>query len=151
LATVFGLGGIAHFAVFATLGTPPYQWYYGPVIAGLAVCAAITAMVAPWRRAGYGLISATVALTFAFDLHHGIPWTTTPIYSNWATTAQYAAAAPAVAAAATGNHAVGSPGEIGALAFYCDCRIVDLFSDRGDAANEDVPRLVELRRRPSDH
>jgi hypothetical protein len=51
-----------------------------------------------------------------------------------ATTAQHAAGAPAVAAATSGGRAVGSPGEIGALAFYCDCRIVDLFSDRGDAA-----------------
>ncbi|MBV8997367.1 MAG: hypothetical protein JO287_27555 [Pseudonocardiales bacterium] len=135
LATVFGLGGIVHFAVFATLGTPPYQWYYGPVIGGLTVCAATTAMVAPWRRWMYGLIWACVALTAAFDLHHGVPWTTTPIYSNWATTAQYAAAASGVAAATAGDNAVGSPGEIGALAFYCDCRIVDLFSDRGDAAN----------------
>jgi hypothetical protein len=135
LAILFGLGGIGHFAVFATLGTPPYQWYYGPVIAGLTVCAAITAVVTPWRRPGYGLVCAGVALTFAFDFHHGVPWTTTPIYSNWATTAQYAAAAPGVAVATAGNDAVGSPGEIGALAFYCDCRIVDLFSDRGDAAN----------------
>jgi hypothetical protein len=135
LAGVFGAGGIVHFAVFATLGTPPYQWYYGPVVAGLTVCAAITASVLPWRRTAYGLICAVVAVSFAFELHHGVPWTTTPIFSNWATTAQYAAAAPGVAAAATGNGAVGSPGEIGALAFYCDCRIVDLFSDRGDAAN----------------
>jgi hypothetical protein len=135
LATVFGAGGIAHFAVFATLGTPPYQWYYGPVVAGLTVCAAITATVLPWRPTAYGLICAVVALSLAFELHHGVPWATTPISSNWATTAQYAAAASGVAAATAGNGAVGSPGEIGALAFYCDCRIVDLFSDRGDAAN----------------
>lgn len=135
LAGVFGAGGIVHFAVFATLGTPPYQWYYGPVVAGLTVCTAITAGVLPWRRMAYGFICAVIAVSVAFELHHGVPWTTTPIFSNWATTAQYAAAAPGVAAAATGNGAVGSPGEIGALAFYCDCRIVDLFSDRGDAAN----------------
>ncbi len=135
LAVVFGLGGIAHFGVFATLGTPPYQWYYGPVVAGLTVCAATTAMVLPWRRMVSGTIAAGIALTFAFEVHHGLPWTTQPIHSNWATTAQYAAAAPGVAAATSGGKAVGSPGEIGALAFYCDCRIVDLFSDRGDAAN----------------
>ncbi|MGH3781186.1 MAG: hypothetical protein ACRDRO_11310 [Pseudonocardiaceae bacterium] len=135
LAVVFGLGGIAHFGVFATLGTPPYQWYYGPVVAGLTLCVANTAMVLPWRRLVYGTFAAVIALTFAFEAHHGLPWTTTPIYSNWATTAQYAAAASGVAAATSGGRAVGSPGEIGALAFYCDCRIVDLFSDRGDAAN----------------
>jgi hypothetical protein len=135
LAGVFGAGGIAHFAVFATLGTPPYQWYYGPVVAGLTVCAAITASVLPWRRMAYGFICAVVAASLAIELQHGVPWTTTPIFSNWATSGQYAAAAPGIAAAAAGNGAVGSPGEIGALAFYCDCRIVDLFSDRGDAAN----------------
>ncbi|MFZ0119238.1 MAG: hypothetical protein WAL99_07275 [Pseudonocardiaceae bacterium] len=135
LAVVFGLGGIAHFGVFATLGTPPYQWYYGPVVAGLTLCAATTAMVLPWRRLAYGTIAAGIAFTFAFEVHHGLPWTTPPIHSNWATTAQYAAAAPGVAAATSGGRAVGSPGEIGALSFYCDCRIVDLFSDRGDAAN----------------
>jgi hypothetical protein len=135
LAVVFGVGGIAHFGVFATLGTPPYQWYYGPVVAGLTLCATTTAMVLPWRRLVYGTIAAGIALTFAFEVHHGLPWTTPPIHSNWATTAQYAEAAPAVAAATSGGRAVGSPGEIGALAFYCDCRIVDLFSDRGDATN----------------
>lgn len=135
LAVVFGLGGLAHFAMFATLRTPPYQWYYGPVVDGLTLCAATTAMVLPWRRLGYGIITAVIASTLAFEVHHGVPWTTTPIFSNWATTAQYAAAAPGVSAATSGGGAVGSPGEIGALAFYCDCRIVDLFSDRGDAAN----------------
>jgi hypothetical protein len=135
LAVVFGLGGIVHFAVFAALRTPPYQWYYGPVIAGLTLCAATTAMLAPWRRLGYVIISVLIAVTFAFEVHHSLSWTTMPIYSNWATTAQYAAAAPGVVAATSGGKAVGSPGEIGALAFYCDCRVVDLFSDRGDAAN----------------
>jgi hypothetical protein len=135
LAVLFGLGGVAHFGVFATLGTPPYQWYYGPIVAGLTLCAATTAMVLPWRRLVCGTIAAGIALTFAFEVHHGVPWTTPPISSNWATTAQYAAAAPGVVAATSGGRAVGSPGEIGALAFYCDCRIVDLFSDRGDATN----------------
>lgn len=110
LAVVFGLGGIAHFGVFATLGTPPYQWYYGPVVAGLTVCLATTAMMLPWRRLVYGTFAAGIALTFAFDIHHGLPWTTTPIYSNWATTAQYAAAASGVAAATSGGRAVSSQG-----------------------------------------
>jgi hypothetical protein len=145
LAVVFGLGGIAHLSMFATLGTPPYQWYYGPVVAGLTLCAATTAMVLPWRRLVYGTIATGVALTFTFEIHHGVPWATPPIYSNWATTAQYAAAAPGIAAATSGGRAVGSPGEIGALAFYCDCRIVDLFSDRGDAAN-----WIEDRMRKAD-
>ncbi len=150
LAVVFSLGGIAHFGVFATLGTPPYQWYYGPVVAGLTLCLTTTAMVLPWRRLVYGTFAAGVALTVAFEVHNGLSWTTTPISSNWATTAQYAAAASGVAAATSGARAVGSPGEIGALAFYCDCRIVDLFSDRGDAANwieERMRRAGPLMRR----
>jgi hypothetical protein len=53
-AAAAGLGALAHFAVFATLKTPPYQWYYGPVVAGLTLCAATTAMVLPWRVLGYG-------------------------------------------------------------------------------------------------
>jgi hypothetical protein len=92
-------------------------------------------MLAPWRRLGYVIISALIAVTSAFEVHHSLSWTTMPIYSNWATTAQYAAAAPGVVTATSGGRAVGSPGEIGALTFYCDCRVVDLFSDRGDAAN----------------
>jgi hypothetical protein len=143
LAVVFGAGGIAHFGVFATLGTPPYQWYYAPVVAGLTLCGATTAMVLPWRRLVYGTIAAGITLTFAFEVHHGLSWKITPIYSNWAVTAQYAAAAPGVAAAAADGKAVGSPGEIGALAFYCDCRIVDQFSDRGDAANWIEERMLK--------
>jgi len=44
-----------------------------------------------------------------------------------------------------GADAVESPGEIGTLAYYCDCTIVDAFSDRGRVISE-----IELRERDGD-
>jgi hypothetical protein len=48
--------------------------------------------------------------------------------TNWATPAQYAAVGRDLAGRGT---VIASPGEIGTLAFFCRCDMVDVFSDRG--------------------
>ncbi|MDQ3760640.1 MAG: hypothetical protein M3460_02780 [Actinomycetota bacterium] len=141
---VAGVGGLAHLAAFAALGTAPYHWYYGPSVAGLTYCAAFTTAALPVAvhtaaRHALGVVAAIplallAILSVGFALGRGVPWTVAPITTNWALPGQYARIGSDLAGKAAG-HTIASPGEIGTLAYFCDCAIVDVFSDRG-AMNE---------------
>lgn len=134
LPVVFGIGGLAHLAVFAALGTAPYHWYYGPAVAALSCCAAATVAALVHRRGVMALAAAPLAVLAAISAGLGmvrdVPWTVTPITTNWALPDQYARIGTDLAATVAGS-TVTSPGEIGTLAYFCDCAIVDAFSDRG--------------------
>jgi len=126
-AVAAGLGAVGHYGAYCLLHTAPYHWYYAPLIIGTTFCAAIVAVRSRWAVvAAAGLACAALVV----DLQHGVPWTRAAISTNWATAAEYermgANLRPLV-----GTAAVESPGEIGTLAYYCDCTIVDAFSDRG--------------------
>jgi hypothetical protein len=69
---------------------------------------------------GAVLIAATVVFLAAR------PWTVLPISTNWASAAQYAA----LAARAPSGATVDAFGEVGTVAYFCDCTVVDRFSDR---------------------
>lgn len=139
-AAVAGLGAVAHYLAYSILSPPPYHWYYAPLISGMTVCVALVIgdLVAPggdrWLRpAGVASAVAAVALLVGMatlDIGHGTPWDRAPISTNWATTAQYERIGTDLREL-VGSGVVESPGEIGALAYYCDCTIVDAFSDRG--------------------
>ncbi|HET6257221.1 hypothetical protein [Pseudonocardia sp.] len=139
-AAVAGVGAGAHYLAYCVLSTPPYHWYYAPLISGMTVCAVLVlGRVLAHRRevrlpvlAAVGFVVAVV-LGFAmawFDVDHGTPWQRAPISTNWATAAQYERIGDDLRGI-VGAGTVESPGEIGTLAYYCDCRIVDPFSDRG--------------------
>ena len=126
-ATAAGLGAVGHYAAYCLLHTAPYHWYYAPLIIGTTFCAAIVAVRARWAVvAAAGLACAALVV----DLQHGVPWTRAAISTNWATAAEYERMGTDVERI-VGADAVESPGEIGTLAYYCDCTIVDAFSDRG--------------------
>lgn len=65
-----------------------------------------------------------IAVTVMFLVER--PWAVMPISSNWASPAEYAALAARVPSGAT----VETFGEVGTVAFYCDCIVVDRLSDR---------------------
>lgn len=137
---VTGVGGLAHFAAFSALGTAPYHWYYGPSLAGLISCAAFTTAAAPAavhavapRIAGAittAPVAAVAVLSVGFMLSQGVPWSAAPITTNWALESQYQRIGTELAGKAAGQ-TIASPGEIGTLAYYCRCAIVDAFSDPG--------------------
>ncbi|MGH3670537.1 MAG: hypothetical protein ACRDSH_07855 [Pseudonocardiaceae bacterium] len=136
---VTGIGGLAHFVVFSALGTAPYHWYYGPSLAGLISCAAFTAAAVPAAvrvapRVLGVLAAAPVAvvaiLSAGFALSQGVPWAAAPITTNWALASQYQRIGTELAGEVA-RQTIASPGEIGTLAYYCRCAIVDAFSDRG--------------------
>ena len=149
---LLGLGGLAHLTAYAQLRVPPYHWYYAPSLIGLTILfgAVIGAASAPLRTrgrlprlgaaaivlVGLGALGAQAGATLA----NGTPWKQAAIMANWATPAQYARVGELLGDT-IGAKTVQSPGEIGTLAYFCECRIVDQFSDRGYVA-----ALLERRR-----
>jgi len=136
-----GVAGVAHYAALSLLGVPPYHWYYAVLIATTSLVA-VAAVGACWgsrertgtRPVGLGaLVAAAVVVlaTGAVDVRQGVPWTIAPIQTNFARPAQYQAIAEDLTTylrAQGGPQHVASPGEIGHLAYACDC-VVDYFAD----------------------
>ncbi|HEX5813097.1 MAG TPA: hypothetical protein VFY38_13390, partial [Pseudonocardia sp.] len=126
-AAAAGLAAVAHYGAYCLLHTAPYHWYYAPLVVGMTLCASI---VVARLRPVVAVPAALACASLAFDLAQGIPWDRAPISTNWATAAQYQRMGEDLHRV-VGAGAVESPGEIGTLAYYCDCAIVDAFSDRG--------------------
>ncbi len=126
-AAAAGLAAVAHYGAYCLLRTAPYHWYYAPLVVGTTLCASVAvARLRPVVAAPAVLACASLA----FDLAHGLPWDRAPISTNWATATEYQRMGEDLHGI-VGTGAVQSPGEIGTLAYYCDCAIVDAFSDRG--------------------
>ena len=156
-AIAFGLGGIAHAAVFAALATPPSHWYYGPVVAGLGLCSVVTVLVVvrsdlatnPRGMAALRSVSLVVPVSLVvlaaagYEVVRGVPWKTPPFVTNWATPAEYQRVAEDISTMAPGATVV-SPSEVGTLAYFCDCEVVDFISDPGR-----IEPLIALRAQQS--
>lgn len=153
--------GITYYAAYSLLNTVPYHWYYVvPTVAlgcfSVFAAAALTTRTTPHdterdteRRSRVTIVSAlaavfavgVVAITVVSDSGHGAPWKQPVIFGNWASAEDYAQIGREVGAI-VGDAPVRSPGEIGTLAYFCDCTIVDEFSDRGlIIADRLLPRL----------
>ncbi|PRW64191.1 hypothetical protein [Actinopolyspora mortivallis] len=152
---LFGLAGATHFCVYTTLGVPPYHWYYVPAMIGLSVfAAAALAAVSPTYRGRGGavpLLATTVAVALGAGvlanqarvvLDTGVPWRHATITTNWATPSDYARIGRVVGGI-VGEDTVRSPGEIGTLAYHCECAVVDGLSDRGYLAPRKRERIEE--------
>jgi hypothetical protein len=144
------LGGVLHFLAYTQLQVPPYHWYYGPSItaltiflagAGAALASASTPALAGGAtriRRWPSLVGASAVVLLMLVVGAGVellggvgkPLSVMPITTNWALSQQYAAIGKRLPAL-IGNQPVAAGGEIGAIAFYCECRIIDEFSDRG--------------------
>ncbi|GAA0509008.1 hypothetical protein GCM10011581_18850 [Saccharopolyspora subtropica] len=142
---LIGLGAVAHYYVYTLMGVPPYHWYYGPSLIGLTVLLVGGVGLLASRRLVVPAVLAGCAVFGAqgwFALQHGLPWREAAITTNWATSADYARIG-AELGRVVGTGTVASPGEIGALAYFCDCAIVDTFSDRGYLAAQLEKRLAD--------
>ena len=132
-AITLAVGGLADYAGLSALQVAPFFWYYGPVLAGLGLCAVVTAAAlvrrapAPGRTA-VAAVAAVVVLAGGYDVARGVPWDgMAPVRINWATPAEYQAIADGLPRGA----AVESPGEVGTIAFFCNCPVVDYLADPG--------------------
>jgi hypothetical protein len=137
-------GGILYYVAYSFLGVGPFHWYYvAPVTAASAFAvAAAGAWYARTRgRTGLrtgppvlalGVVGALVVSSAAVDAGQGLPWRSPVIFGNWASAADYARVGGQLGPRLAGA-SVASPGEIGTLAYFCECAILDEFSDRGRA------------------
>jgi hypothetical protein len=130
-------GGLAYFSAYAVLGVPPYQWYYAPstVALGLAGVLGLSILLPRLgRRAGTALpvaLSLAVGALFVGTWEdRPIPWDRPVYFGAWALPEEYRAVGVALGDV-VGDDTVSTFGEIGTLAYACECSIVDPFSDRG--------------------
>lgn len=132
------LGGVGYFAVYSVLGVPPYQWYYVAPMASLSFAAVLGAGVlsgersrsrVTWVPMGAVAVLALVGLAVCVpSAALPLPWRYPPVFANFATPAEYRTAGTDLARI-VGDERVAAPGEIGTLAYSCDCEIIDQFSD----------------------
>lgn len=141
------VAGALHYLAYSKLGVPPYHWYYAPSIIGASIflAACVCAVPEPVRRAAWTGAGAVVAASVAVYALPGIPRQFAPITSNHASTNEYREIGEQLAGIAHGRK-VETAGEIGALAYACDCELVDQFSDRGAVD----PAIAETKRRSGD-
>jgi hypothetical protein len=127
------------------LGVPPFFWYYAPTLAALTLAAVIglASFSGPRFRAGVRAVAVTagVALVVLILIPWGsgtrahVPLRAMPIHANWANPGEYAKIGRDLHAI-VGDAPVHSPGEVGGLAYFCECTIVDRFSDRASLTDE---------------
>jgi len=137
-----------HFAAYAWLSVPPYHWYYGPSIVLMTIYVAAAAGCAATARAWPPLRAVLPAGALALLLAsaagygwQGLPREHAPFTTNQASFSQYREIG-ADLAGLVGERIVRTAGEIGVLAYYCECSLVDAFSDRGEVE----PMIAEAER-----
>ncbi len=137
-----GLGGVAYYVAYSLLGVPPYHWYYVPPTTTLSIFLVI-ALGAWWASARRqpvlrtGVPTAVLVVVgllmvgnLGVESEQGIPWRSPVVFGNWASAKDYARVGTALAAA-VGTRTVNTPAEIGTIAYFCDCDIVNEFADPG--------------------
>src|SRR3954454_16132512 len=153
-------GGVAYYAVLSVFQVPPYHWYYVPPIIALSAFLVIAAgawlrqaQARPRIRAAIPAGALALALLLALvalarDVGQGVPWRAPIVTTNFADASSYKRIGLALHDR-LGSATVESAGEVGTLAYYCDCAISDLFSDRGLAVsmiNERIRNSGPLQR-----
>jgi hypothetical protein len=141
------VAGALHYVAYSRLGVPPYHWYYAPSIIGATIFLAACACAVPERVKQLAWAGATAVLVGSVAVYAvpGLPRQFAPITSNHASTTEYREIGQELSAIAHGRK-VETAGEVGALAYACDCELVDEFSDRGAVD----PAITETKRRSGD-
>ncbi|WP_132421805.1 hypothetical protein [Pseudonocardia endophytica] len=123
IGAVIGFGALAHAGAMTALSVAPFHWYYAPSTGALTLLAALTCARIPRVAVAAAPVVALAAVCAGLVVASGVP----PLTSNWATAAQYERIARQLPRGAT----IESPGEVGTLAYYCRCRVLDGLADRG--------------------
>lgn len=138
IVPVLALAAVAYYVEFALLGVFPYFWYYGPPTALLTICAAVglaalsTSRLPAARAAGLVTIAGAalvLALSWFEDVKDAAPLVAMPIHGNWAHPGEYRDIGTELGEL-VGDDPIQSPGEVGALAYFCECTLSDRFSER---------------------
>lgn len=138
---IIALCGLVHFVGYSLLQVPPYHWYYVPQIAALIVFGGLGLGVVhqccrteSWQKKAvqgtvvlYALIPALGMASVLSKQQFVVK--EMPIHSNWATHEQYKAVGLWLKDQPI-EQSILLNGEVGTLAFYCDCYLLDMFGDR---------------------
>ncbi|MEQ0560173.1 hypothetical protein ABJI51_13880 [Amycolatopsis sp. NEAU-NG30] len=139
-----GAGGLLYYLTYSFLGVGPFHWYYAAPVTSVSAFAVAafgtwyaesrtrTALRAGPPAVALGLTGALALGGAAVDVAQGLPWPSPVIFGNWASATDYARVGTELRGQ-LGDASVASPGEIGTLAYFCECAILDEFSDRGQA------------------
>ncbi|MTD59541.1 hypothetical protein [Amycolatopsis pithecellobii] len=126
-----GLGGIAYFVVYSLLQVPPYHWYYVPPIVALSA-AAVGVGLPRIPQAVIVVLAGLLVIGYApAFVQRPVPWAAPPFFGNWSSARDYARVGQELAQRIPPGSTVESPGEIGTIAYFCDCELIDGFSDQG--------------------
>jgi hypothetical protein len=156
LVPILAVFGLLHYVAYTAMRVPPYHWYYVPqlvcvvLLGALATAALLRNAAARFQRGGsLALILLALGIPplgmLALVAQRGAPLQEALVHTNWATPAQYRA----IGEWLKENHGdeigtLENPGEIGTIAYYCDCILLDeLFNDRTWVTNW----VAEARRR----
>jgi hypothetical protein len=138
---VIGLAGFTHFIGYSSIGVPPFHWYYVPEVITLILFGSLGLGVfyrsssKPWQKTVLVFLTAICFLVPALGMwlilrKDSFIVQEMPIHSNWATHNQY----KEIGLWLKEHHEADTmrlvAGEIGALTYYCDCHLLDIFSDR---------------------
>lgn len=123
VGAVLGLGALAHVGAMVVLDIAPFHWYYAPAAGALTLLAALTCALVRGPVVAAVPVVALAAVAAGAVATSGVP----PLTSNWATAAQY----ERIAAQLPRGSTIESPGEVGTLAYYCRCWVLDGLADRG--------------------
>ncbi|MCD2158122.1 hypothetical protein LQL77_30990 [Rhodococcus cerastii] len=125
------VGGILIFMAYAFIGVPPYHWYYIPTAATLSLFAIafIYTSGSKMRTIGAASVLAFAAVSCILVVTRPDP-SVPPITSNWTSAEQYRELSRDLHGI-IGTESVELDGEIGTIAYYCDCQAMNIFSDRG--------------------
>jgi hypothetical protein len=138
---IVALAGVAHFIGYSVLRVPPYHWYYVPQVATIIILGSL-GMGLGYKNAStlvqkrmLGFIIAVCFVTPLFGMGYilardDFSIREMPIHSNWATAESYKEIGLWLKSEAGGRSIRLEVGEIGTLAYYCDCYLLDEFSDR---------------------
>ena len=140
LKVLLGLG-LLHYLAYSALAVPPFHWYYVPEAAIIILFASFalgmlfqSTRSVRWQRRAAEAMLATAFLvpalgTLQLLARGGFRLAEMPIHSNLATQEQYREVGLWLKDNVHGK-SVHIEGEIGTLAYYCDCLLLDEFSDR---------------------
>jgi hypothetical protein len=129
--------GILQLIGYSLLNVAPYHWYYAPVIINLTIFSCLSLGFLSSRIMGttvrrvalilFLLIPSLGLGRWLFGTHFTI--NEMPIHTNWATKAQYQEIGLWLKKEC-GSDSIRLEGEIGTIAYYSDCYVLDSFSDR---------------------
>lgn len=133
--------GIVHYLGYSVLRVPPYHWYYTLEVVvvvllgcfGLGVCSQYDGAKIVRRQiiegatvAGFCIPALGMFFLLASD---GFRVREMPIHTNWAVHERYKEVGLWLKENTSGQ-GIELKGEIGSMAYYCDCFLLDAFSDR---------------------